>query len=383
MQTITKQLTTSIPYQFSSDKSRNALFGKDGSKDDTSITNSDLLLFDIETTGFSPDVTSIYLIGCCYYQNQSWQLIQWFADDYISEEQMLRSFIDFTKDFKVLVHFNGLGFDIPYMQKKIVHYTIDFDFSSFLHIDLYKKVFPYKKILGLPNLKQKTIEQFLGLPRMDEFSGGELIEIYVNFMKHKFSHKEEMNEELHKLLLHNEEDVCNLILLTSILSYCDLFEEKPNVSHTLYENGIIMITFILRNGIAHAVCYEDDLISLSVKDTVGQLKVACLTGVLKYFYPNYKDYFYLILEDTAIHKSVAEFVDKEYRVKAKAANCYTKKNGVFIPQFHGRLEPAFREGYRTKESYLEVTEKLLEDREMCSEYAEILLQHVLLLSSKS
>lgn len=377
MQIITKQLATSIPYQFSFHKSRNAVPGNKESALLLPAAKEDFLFLDIETTGFSPDVTSIYLIGCCYYQNNFWQLIQWFADDYISEEQMLQSFIDFSKNFKVLIHFNGLGFDIPYMQKKMAHYKIDFNFSTFLQIDLYKRIFPYKKVLGLPNLKQKTIEHFLGISRTDNYSGKELINVYVTFMKDKFSGCENMHKEQNTLLLHNEEDVCHLISLTSILAYCDLFEEKPNVINMFYEDGAVTITFSLQNGVKKEVFYKDDFIILQVKEKVGQLHVTCLTGVLKYFYPNYKDYYYLTLEDTAIHKSVAEFVDKNYRIKAKAANCYTKKEGIFIPQFHGDLKPAFRKEYKAKESFLEVSEKLITNHKACSAYAEILIQHIL------
>ena len=32
-----------------------------------------------------------------------------------------------------------------------------------------------------------------------------------------------------------------------------------------------------------------------------------------------------------MHKSVAEFVEKEYRVKATKATCYTKKTAEFLP----------------------------------------------------
>ena len=40
----------------------------------------DLLFFDIETTGFSGDYSNLYLIGCTYYKDGGWRLIQWFAD---------------------------------------------------------------------------------------------------------------------------------------------------------------------------------------------------------------------------------------------------------------------------------------------------------------
>ena len=48
-------------------------------------------------------------------------------------------------------------------------------------------------------------------------------------------------------------------------------------------------------------------------------------GQLKHFYPDYRDYYYLPFEDTAIHRSVGEYVDRSARKKATAKTCYTKK----------------------------------------------------------
>ena len=60
-------------------------------------------------------------------------------------------------------------------------------------------------------------------------------------------------------------------------------------------------------------------------DNEGKLRVPIYEEEMKYFYSNYKDYYYLPQEDIAIHKSVASFVDKEFRQQALASNCYTRK----------------------------------------------------------
>ena len=46
----------------------------------------ELLFFDIETTGFSGDRFQLYLIGCTYYKDNTWNLIQWFADTKAAEK---------------------------------------------------------------------------------------------------------------------------------------------------------------------------------------------------------------------------------------------------------------------------------------------------------
>ena len=64
----------------------------------------DLLFFDIETTGFSGDTSHLYLIGCTYHDASR-----------ESERELLTAFFAFMERFRILVHFNGDGFDIPYL----------------------------------------------------------------------------------------------------------------------------------------------------------------------------------------------------------------------------------------------------------------------------
>jgi hypothetical protein len=44
----------------------------------------------------------------------------------------------------------------------------------------------------------------------------------------------------------------------------------------------------------------------------GILKVPLYEEEMKYFYANYKDYYYLPAEDIALHKSVSSFVDQAH-----------------------------------------------------------------------
>ena len=74
-------------------------------------------------------------------------------------------------------------------------------------------------------------------------------------------------------------------------------------------------------------------------------------GTLKHFYPDYKDYYYLPFEDRAVHKSIGSCVDKDARVKATAASCYTKTTGFFLPQFEDIWEPVMKQEYKDKMRY--------------------------------
>ncbi|MDO4330643.1 MAG: exonuclease, partial [Lachnospiraceae bacterium] len=90
---------------------------------------------------------------------------------------------------------------------------------------------------------------------------------------------------------------------------------------------------------------------------------------------NYKDYYYLPCEDTAIHKSVGEYVAREARIKATAKTCYTRKSGLFLPQLPDAplWQPVFQTEYKAKIAYAAYTEALLSDPGTANTYLHQLL----------
>jgi uncharacterized protein len=367
------------------------------------IPFEDMVFFDIETTGFSPNNTILYLIGCAYYRDNSWNLIQWFADDNTSEKKVLHSFFDFIKNYKVLIHFNGEGFDIPYILKKCAKLGLDYTFDDIESYDIYKKALPYKKLFKLDNFKQKTIEQFLQIKRNDTFSGGELIQVYANYLgMKKLEQLKSRNHEvspvknleariqsnngtaptsdsaslLEQLLLHNEEDVQGMLPLTQILAYQDLFNDCYSNINAAIEKDQLTIHFTLASEIPQGVSYGNDLLYFSAYGNQALIKILLYQNELKFFYDNYKDYYYLPKEDTAIHKSVAFYVDKNFRTRAKAANCYSKKTGRFVPQYEELYTPYFKIDYHDKYSYVEVTDEFLQDTPKLQSYASHIIKHL-------
>ena len=121
-------------------------------------------------------------------------------------------------------------------------------------------------------------------------------------------------------------------------------------------------------------------ILLSVSSDCIKIRVPVYSGELKYFYHNYREYFYLPLEDCAIHKSVAQFVDKEFRQKATACNCYSKKNGNFLPinaKYAKDLSalPVFKHAYDSETAYLELPENTVNE-EFYSTYYNLLIKMI-------
>lgn len=344
------------------------------------IFTESALFFDIETTGFSPSHTQVYLIGCAARKGDSLCITQFFSENDVDEKTILLSFLALLETCTAVITFNGLGFDIPYLKGRLAYYHLPDPFESHASVDIFKTIFKYKHLLKLDSLKQKSIEQFLGIKRDDTYSGGDLINVY-------FDYRKAPNERsLHLLKLHNYEDVAGMVDLLPILSYVQLFE--GNFLINSYEKNVfveyegskaselllrLQISFPLPKRISFG--YQD--IYLTGNQNQAVLKIKIYQGELKYFYSNYRDYYYLPEEDRAIHKSVAFYVDKDYRTKAKAATCYSKKTGCFLPQFKELFDPYFKLEYHDKVSYFEMTEDFTQSESAKKEYALHLLQYLL------
>lgn len=315
----------------------------------------ELLFFDIETTGFSGDTSQLYLIGCVYHDGFGWKLIQWFADTRQAEAELLDAFFAFIKRFKTLIHFNGDRFDIPYLEKCCRRLGLPHSFEGMESLDIYRKIRPFQKLLGLERMKQKAIEQFLGISREDKYTGGQLIEVYRDYLR---THEKSLYD---LLILHNEDDLKGMPAILPILSYADFFSSPVSAQTCeLWDDGSkgALDTPLLHLDGTGSVSlpvpleYSSGPVSLELYKEKAVCNIRLCRGCLKYFYPNYKDYYYLPFEDTAVHKSVGEYVDRSARKKATARTCYTKKEGLFLPQFGPFKEPAFREDYRSSLTYV-------------------------------
>ncbi len=335
-----------------------------------------ILFLDIETTGFTAKSSYLYLIGCAYYLAGKWRTIQWMAESYDQETDVLKAFFEFSKLYRYLIHFNGNNFDLPFITQKCAQLSLPYTFDDYRGIDIYKRVAPYRYFLKLPNCKQKTLEQFLGINRKDVFSGGELIGIYHEYIKNPSEFSE------NALFLHNADDLKGMLETLPMLAYYDLFNSPiraRKVQANVYRdvNGArrreLIIQFRPDTMLPKPVSANINQCIFRSDDTGCSLKVPIFEEELRYFYSNYHDYYYLPTEDTALHKSVAEFVDKAYRIPASAANCYTRKASSYLPQWDFVFTPFFKRDYKSRELFFELTDELKKDRQAFSQYASHVL----------
>ena len=336
----------------------------------------DILFVDIETTGLSPETASIYLMGCCFFNKGEWIIRQWLCEKPDEEKKLLESFYKHLSSYSILIHFNGNQFDLPFITKRAKKHDIPLSFDSFDGIDIYKRIFPYRHFLRLVNCKQKTLEEFLGINREDEYSGGELIRVYKSFCKTPDE------EALNLLLLHNRDDVYGMIRLLPILSYADFFNDTlmiRQVETNTTKDALgrpqkeLLIYFSLSTTLPKPIsCHGNDCY-FSGRNNDGMIKVPVFCEEMKYFYGDYKNYYYLPHEDMSVHKSVSTYVDPEFRQQATASNCYTRKNGEYLPQWDIVFEPFFKREYESKHLFFELTEDFKNNREAFSVYASHIL----------
>lgn len=381
--------------------------------DELSIKKEQLLFFDIETTGLAADASSLYLIGCCFYMDDKWQLFQWFADDYQSEEKMLKAFIKCILKHPLLIHYNGEAFDIKYLKKKAEGYGIDFpkiikqkeiytdyvkseelkskesksekygetglkrEDNAALSEDLYQHMKCFKKLCGIGKLSLKDAELLLNIKREDIFSGKELLSVYCDYMKlnilsKKNVHKEEepllpdfdsgkiysdydydefwgmlkekdMNALFDQMLLHNYEDVLNLIPLFDLTRTTELFFYSFFIWDMDKLSGHICWEEHEREKYLHGkdflfpvngefLCIEDGekQIELKLYPDGFCLLTKSVVKELKLFFPDYRNYYYLPAEDYSIHKSLGVYIDKDRREKSKPFNAYSRHNSEYL-----------------------------------------------------
>ena len=180
--------------------------------------------------------------------------------------------------------------------------------------------------MNLSSIKQKKVEELFGLYRKNKYSGGELIKVYSEYMHGKILKKEAslLEKQKETLLLHNYEDLTGLLYITPILAFEDILISKSTVTSVTYTENSLILSATLSSPLPLEIdiikadwCFEYN------KET-GTMKIPVSNNQFKLYYENYKDYYYLPAEDMAIHKSVAAYVDKDYRQKATKENCYTK-----------------------------------------------------------
>ena len=350
------------------------------------VSLEDALLYDIETTGLNPKASQLYLLGVLLFHKENSEFIQYFAESVLDEEEILEQFFQLCKTKRVLISFNGEGFDNRFVESMAKSYGKLPLHLNLKQLDLFKLIRKRKKFYGLESCSLKSCERFLGIHREDRCSGGELISVYREYLQDKCSEKKNM------LLLHNREDIQNLPSLFSFLAYENIFQgnvhfqraeilvrdemKEKNDNHQK-DNSLqikdleleerqnsrtsekLCLRFSLPSSVPVPLTLTPKNFLLEIKETSLCLTVPLYQGELCYFFKDYKDYEFIPSEDRVVHKSLAAMYPKEMREKAKASNAYQKMKTSFLPVFQ-EGEKVFKKTYQDKNCFIPFKENTFE-----------------------
>ena len=313
----------------------------------------DTLLFDIECTGLSPRTAQVYLIGCAFRCEKTITIVQFLMDDLSEEESLLVAFDEFLKKYNNLMGFNSTRFDQPFLEERYKKYNLPHSLKTKNHTDLYLTSTKLKCLIDLPNYKQKSIEQFLGLYRKDEYDGGQLIPVYKDYAINK-------NEEALKLvLLHNYEDVKGMITAIDFLAYLPLLKSNIILDDYVCESddSFVRVTarlpFRVPNNINKKREYGLIIISNNSISLILDIHRLSLNTYLK----DFKNYVYHTEENIIIPKVLATTIDKALIRPATREDCHASLDGCFV-RIPEHIEVSsdvriFKESFKSKDFYIQ------------------------------
>jgi len=321
MKTVTDQIKLS-PYQ-------SRLF-------DMYFKDKRLAVFDIETTGLSPARCKVILSGILLADGKEAQVIQYFADKADDEKEILEKTREALSQADFILTYNGKHFDIPFMETRAAKHGVEFD-PDIYNLDLFLVVQGHSNLREtLPNLKQKTIEVFMGLSdsRDDRISGGESVALYEQYMQtHTFALEK-------TILLHNHDDLIQLYHLLPVIA-------KTDFHKAMYKLGFPAGDFIvqkiaIRNRCLHVTGKQcktpADYISFPTEEKPCTLIMDSLSGNFELQIPCSAEAGALYFDARAVLDGKTGAIEKYPSVV----------DGYLIAEDHGRI------------NYMEINQFLLE-----------------------
>ena len=295
-----------------------------------------------------------------------------------SKLEIIEQFLSFAKDYDVLLNYKGNSFDIPFLAGRLDILNKDLNsltsqvkqrFSiiqeNMIHLrkisyDLFDEIRPVKMGLGLVSTKLDVLRKLTGQTVTEKISGENISKFYVQHIS---------RTKLKNLIaIANTPDNSGFIgdyepkYLDDDLAHISVSENPSFLQDVLNRNrdnmeSVIYIArlahiFNMRKGFYNVTLEAVETQALYIKANTFILKLYIQELSLKQFYINYRDYFYFPAEDMAMHKSVAEFADKNSKKKATPQTAYANITGNFvkIPSQYIKEENK-KEGCIYKESY--------------------------------
>ena len=276
------------------------------------------IFYDIETTGLSRYSTFVYLIGAIRWEDDQWVLTQWLGESSEEESLIICEFTRYLRGATCTIQYNGNRFDQPYLEERCQRNNLPSPFDNLPSIDVYQSLKSCQTLFKLSRMKQPDLENLFPSMHRVHCDGGQCIRLYRSYMKKKDP------AALETVLGHNQEDLCGLGSVYTLLSYKFLYlgEYEPSTVR-IHGQEELVITLTLKYPVPVPVSCVTEEFYFTVSDSEARLLLHLRDGKLRQYYPNYKDYEYLPGEDQAIPKSLSRYMDRSLRTPATPQTCYT------------------------------------------------------------
>jgi len=162
---------------------------------------------DIETTGLS--MAPLFLIGLMYASEGRLRVDQLLARDYSEEQTVLGFLAEIIRRFDILVTFNGITFDVPYIEERMTIHRMSFPAPA-THVDLLPLA---RLVVGdkTPNHRLQTLEaHFCGRKRIGDIAGADIPAVYHEFVR---THDA---KDMASIIHHNRLDLVTMLQLVTV-----------------------------------------------------------------------------------------------------------------------------------------------------------------------
>lgn len=176
-------------------------------------------VFDIETTGLSPENSKVILTAMLIPDEAGVTVTQFFAEDSFEEDLVLGATMRFMEEENVgyLITYNGASFDIPFVNRRLDVIGLPYRLSKY-DFDIWRFLKKHSTLPSiLESMSQKRVEHYFGIGsnRYDKIDGRQSIRLYNEYVKTG-------NSVLEKVILtHNREDVVQLYKILLAAGYND------------------------------------------------------------------------------------------------------------------------------------------------------------------
>lgn len=230
-------------------------------------------VLDIETTGLNPSRNK-FVLGCLYDVTKG-ELHQVLAAGREEEPLALAAYMELLEDVDLVVTYNGRKFDMPFIDKRwqvsaaALNYLqheenggmkLNSGGAGVYDLDLYLVLDKHSDLRRiLPNLKQKTVEDYMGLwaSRTDEISGAESVELFNHYEATGDPETEE------KILLHNNDDVRQLTRLTKAVTKSDFHRAMFSLGFPIKTGDLLLQVNNIRLE-RESLCFEGEQLKSSI-----------------------------------------------------------------------------------------------------------------------